>query len=108
MRISDWSSDVCAPDLRRDDLAERVHAVLQGHGANLRGGRRRTLRRPWDGLCQRPPRNPRRILGSGARFMKAPLATTVANRQGERRVREGCVSTWHARWPPYHHNKKYT
>src|SRR3546814_1098844 len=75
MRISDWSSDVCSSDLRRDPVRAR-----SGDGADQvadAGG------------------------GEGVARL-APDRRLQAGRSEERRVGKECVSTCRSRWSPYH------
>src|SRR3546814_20155758 len=94
MRISDWSSDGCSSDLRRNssvmltkDPPWAVVTVTVGGCHPSRGSRRGSLGRerwhPW----------------SGGR-------SCVAGRSEARRVGKECVSTCKSRWSPFHYKKK--
>src|SRR3546814_11818679 len=103
MRISDWSSDVCASDLigfgasldqpfgARDDrpglliLADDVYlddAALLSRAADLR------------------------LLGTVPLDQASTRLDVPIGRSEERRVGKECVSTCRSRWPPYHYKKK--
>src|SRR3546814_3934048 len=103
MRISDWSSDVCASDLQRWDhevggiepgvqrpaSAERVHrfavsndivVFVGGKGLGIpRAGENEAFGEPGSGIT----------------------ATPANERSEERRVGKECVSTCRYRWSPY-------
>src|SRR3546814_3177322 len=92
MRISDWSSDVCASDLRGKStcniccpLGEEVRLIARG--GCVSGGAAKTPA----GLVGRP-------LAFGE-----PFAYPIGKfRSDERRVGKECVSTCRSRWSPYH------
>src|SRR3546814_7946718 len=73
MRISDWSSDVCSSDLRKERIAVLDHHILR-------------VGRDIDDLFD----------GGGVE------GDTVLCRSEERRVGKECVSTCRSRWSPYH------
>src|SRR3546814_6214671 len=75
MRISDWSSDVCSSDLRREAPAV---VVVHLHVEAARAARRHLPDAPH-----------------------ADDAEALADRE-ERRVGKECVSTCRSRWAPYH------
>src|SRR3546814_6532737 len=84
VRISDWSSDVCSSDLRRQPWP----AADRGHGC------RRGLVPCGDG----PP-----YAGGGSRTLRlSPHRRQGLARSEERRVGKECVSTCRSRWSPYH------
>src|SRR3546814_10594960 len=84
MRISDWSSDVCASDLPC----------------------------PRDTICVRAPENeryriPEQLRGergeeAAARWGDRAKSLEYVGRSEERRVGTECVSTCRSRWSPYH------
>src|SRR3546814_1562111 len=77
MRISDWSSDVCSPDLLR--------LVLQQRGIEEAGPDVQRVQQ---------------LVGDGG---EAPgLVGRHGARSEERRVGKECVSTCRSRWSPYH------
>src|SRR3546814_4626784 len=88
MRISDWSSDVCASDL------------LTGSGQLelVVGTGRRRHRLVLLGADQLLTAGPQ----SGPR---APGLATADERSEERRVGKECVSTCRSRWSPSHYKK---
>src|SRR3546814_12067876 len=80
MRISDWSSDVCASDLT-------LRSQITGPA------------RSW-ASC--PARNSQPSINSAK---AARSAQGRAARSAERRVGKECVSTCRSRWSPYHYKK---
>src|SRR3546814_13119946 len=97
-RISDWSSDVCASDLRDGgEAARRLAGAIRQRRlpcAAREGARARRLRRV--------PGPPGGRAGGGA-FSRH---RHVVLRSDERRVGNECVSPCTSRWSPYHENKK--
>src|SRR3546814_4390840 len=94
LRISDWSSDVCASDLHRR------------RSSPARGGRCRGTGtgdvRPWPMI---PLSASTRIyLAGGATDMRKGFdgLAVLVQRSEERRVGKECVSTCRSRWSPYH------
>src|SRR3546814_20791207 len=88
LRISDWSSDVCASDLLGlvvGDLCQRLEAVGGGDHVGALA------------LEQR--------LG-GAPDRLGVVDHHHAERSEERRVGKECVSTCKSRWSPYHSKNK--
>src|SRR3546814_8733341 len=67
-RISDWSSDVCSPDL---PVPEAVGPDGRGHPRGRAG--RHPRRRPLPAV-----REPRRLVGGGARLRRPPVARKSA------------------------------
>src|SRR3546814_16182038 len=103
MRISDWSSDVCSSDLRRNRFA-----TLYRHFYHETGRMMRTLS-PNQPIFRR-----RKAMGGGP-FLKARFRMLgrrglpfqlVGPRSAERRVGKACVSTCSSRWSTYHSKKK--
>src|SRR3546814_2583170 len=99
MRISDWSSDVCASDLARQ-CAEQVElfALLQGmpwwagHGDGHRrcADQRARLSAEWCSAY------------SGSEVVsKLRVSAQASRRSEERRAGKACVSTCRSRWSPY-------
>src|SRR3546814_4464340 len=94
MRISDWSSDVCSSDLRRQPVGaaspgERTEArIRRGVGAGA------------DQTAQRGDR------GKQHEMIELPAAGCLVQHQRtrseERRVGKECVNTCRSRWSPYH------
>src|SRR3546814_19513009 len=100
MRISDWSSDVCASDLCRDDGDDLAIGALLG-GGDRRG------HQVVVGFADMAD------LGEGHAVVSLPAARRAAAaeaaaaarkaaRSEERRVGKECVSTCRSRWSPYH------
>src|SRR3546814_2929644 len=80
MRISDWSSDVCSSDLRRDvDRADRLHRADRSDVES----------------AQKPH-------GRGKLHGRDRAGSEESSRSEERRVGKECVSTCRSRWSPYH------
>src|SRR3546814_1310481 len=88
MRISDWSSDVCSSDLRRDEQVLEYAASFE-IGGHLRYFQQ-VVGPPAD--IDGRKRKLRELNGRGHR----------RNRSEERRVGKECVSTCRSRWSPYH------
>src|SRR3546814_17553036 len=103
MRISDWSSDVCASDLPRTDPSSPRHILPASY-----------QRRPsHDGCCRSRPMPPplRRLARTGLDHPPADQGSGAHRQCGgarseERRVGNECVSTCRSRWSPYHKKKK--
>src|SRR3546814_16650624 len=97
MRISDWSSDVCASDLLQRQFDTGPVACLRTMQAcypHLKGRvRARVI-------------NFASSVGIKGTAGFAPYAMAKAALRGlrseERRVGQGCVSTCRSRWSPYH------
>src|SRR3546814_6311531 len=88
MRISDWSSDVCSSDLRRQRIADHRHPGQQQRPdaeAVVPAGRPRI-----GALVDRKPAPPGK--------MREP----PPERSEERRVGKESVRTCRSRWSPYH------
>src|SRR3546814_20198465 len=129
MRISDWSSDVCSSDLKRqtfDEAADALRVALK-HAigswstcfdqilVGISGGLDSSIVAAALG-----PRTPhlrcltmvepgtdgdeRRSVGALIQKLGVHLD---APRSDERRVGKACVSTCRSRWSPYHSNKTY-
>src|SRR3546814_14055686 len=89
MRISDWSSDVCSSDLRRQPLI--------GEHDDPGSALARELRQPQQvGLITTDVEHHQHI------------ALAEIERSEERRVGKECVSTCRSRWSPYHKKKNNT
>src|SRR3546814_16383124 len=105
MRISDWSSDVCSSDLRRDPrpverlAAAAVDAAAMAVEQERRGARIAHLQR--DRVLDQRITHADRL---DVRHAEAPAKgiVLVAVRSEERRVGKECVSTCRSRWSPYH------
>src|SRR3546814_17138170 len=95
MRISDWSSDVCSSDLRR-----------QRH---RRGTADRGRHRLLDQLVERLEAERlqhRRGLRLAGADVAAHEVVALLQRSEERRVGKECVSPCRSRWSPDHSKKK--
>src|SRR3546814_19027920 len=111
MRISDWSSDVCSPDLRLKRLDRLPERFLH---------RRRLWREELErdrhiaGKIGVQRRCHATLLSFGASAARSPThrvtvnspplnfsATRASSRSEERRVGKECVSTCSSRWSPY-------
>src|SRR3546814_4143725 len=82
MRISDWSSDVCSSDLRKqieNDLAARLAEAEAQIAATKQ-----------------------HALGNVRGIALDAAGAIVAQRSEARRVGKECVSTCRSRWSPYH------
>src|SRR3546814_11576061 len=97
MRISDWSSDVCSPDLHAHIVSHSSLSYRMTPGPH---GRKAVGRSPRVGLRVEPK----------AQGPKAPhvvnLPAAVRDRSEERRVGKECGSTCRSRWSPYNSKKK--
>src|SRR3546814_12658643 len=104
MRISDWSSDVCSSDLRRQARTgagrqARQFASRGEKGREGRGAERGEGGRPKSSLLYSLPR-------SGDRDKEIGAITGWNRRSEERRVGKECVMTCRIRWSPSHYTKK--
>src|SRR3546814_14561267 len=111
MRISDWSSDVCSPDLLPDDQREELAATIQANKDNDIFLRclREMIRRE-----QAVSENVASRTYAPLVFSKMPEAKGIGkarleaamdrlyriDRSEERRVGKECVSTCRSRWSP--------
>src|SRR3546814_2140789 len=80
MRISDWSSDVCSSDLKKDTVIGSRIAEIH-NGSSL-----------FTGDAGQGESNIRRYV----------IEKDLVERSEERRVGKECVSTCRSRWSPYH------
>src|SRR3546814_14936829 len=87
MRISDWSSDVCASDLGAVDRADRDEAPAVARLGQI-GSRR----------VEQPPRR----LGDAR---EARFEALVVDEIGRASLGKECVSTCRSRWSPDHSKK---
>src|SRR3546814_11613885 len=101
MRISDWSSDVCATEAARDfpapvirQLAAQAKGALPGVGFLKELAGPRLGETPLDEDDVLPGR-----IGRVAR--RDRQIAQRARRSEERRVGKECVSTCRSRWSPY-------
>src|SRR3546814_16590688 len=103
MRISDWSSDVCASDLtRRTEFGlfrvlqarQRSEVVIHGSDNNDYAKGRLFWERIWGNG-----------LKCGESVQNEPIRL---GRSEERRVGNECVSACLSRWSPYHYKQKDT
>src|SRR3546814_18399365 len=113
MRISDWSSDVCSSDLRRDT----VGTALEGRHTGCKENRCQIPRRPGHttlarakaaGLTGRYPLHVQEAVEADrSESMNLKISGHhVDVRSEERRVGKECVSTCRSRWSPYHTKQK--
>src|SRR3546814_17962669 len=104
MRISDWSSDVCASDLKRG--APGGFGVV---GKLVPEARGRILAQIAELLHDDLPKSRWRT-GCGYCIGVAGFlcARTVFKRSEERRVGKECVSTFRSRWSQDHYKKNKT
>src|SRR3546814_2941145 len=86
VRISDWSSDVCASDLARLQVGVRLTLLAQ---ATLQGARMQT-------------QASRDLLDAETQQLRMLRELRFDGRSEERRVGKECVSTCRSRWSPYH------
>src|SRR3546814_20275667 len=104
MRVSDWSSDGCASDLR---LSRRGHdgtsceSDVWRHGCVCRPGSRARYPDP-----DSPDRSVRYCPSPSAESTRRLHSWPRAARSEERRVGKECVSTSRTRWSPSHYTKK--
>src|SRR3546814_20049076 len=97
MRISDWSSDVCSSDLRRDE-----------HGLGHAAGRLAMLGHiAGDFAAPRGMPDVHRIIQAKRLDDREGIGRIVIHvmafgRSEERSVGKECVSTCRSRWSPYH------
>src|SRR3546814_15329519 len=104
MRISDWSSDVCASDLERAVcLPDERHRTVFG-ALSLSP---RLERREHHRICLPLPKQAE--AATDERVVDNPLITVegLDLRSDERRVGTVCVSTCRSRWSLYHTNKQH-
>src|SRR3546814_11064488 len=98
MRISDWSSDVCSSDLQRAQVADarlldnRPLGIFTFDSANC-GGRRKEDTDVM--VANDAPEGAGIGRADGLAFVHHARA-----RSEERRVGNGCVSTFRSRWSP--------
>src|SRR3546814_20016038 len=100
MRISDWSSDVCASDL---DVLSDAKEILDDYGVHLE-------------ICANEAGAAAMLAASvnypirGLVTWKSTVGTHVASdaRSAESRVGQECVCTCRSRWSQYYENKNST
>src|SRR3546814_15964640 len=110
MRISDWSSDVCASDLLKGaNLWNEVKDRLDRPGSGLSGGQQQRLCiaraiavSPEVILMDEPCSALDPISTYAIEALIAELQTAYPVRSEERRVGKGCVSTCCSSWLPIH------
>src|SRR3546814_14622817 len=95
MRISDWSSDVCASDLRRHPSRQTAWDVRGAGILNLPVGA---------ASAASFLRCPSRLKSSRLKPLLQEPGTAASS--DERRVGKECVSTCRSRWSPYNSQKK--
>src|SRR3546814_14138216 len=98
MRISDWSSDVCSSDLKRQGFGEEA-----GHDAKAVEGRLPLLAGARDGGFDfRSKRLWIDEIGGGGDdvLTRSQKRADIVDRSEERRVGKECVSTCRSRWSP--------
>src|SRR3546814_19305580 len=108
MRISDWSSDVCSSDLRRQSIvASEIPAMENEGSADVASSAESvSVSRRW------LPPGPRQFPAIYAMQARFHGILRLANensrphrkvlRSEERRVGKECVSKCRSRWSPYH------
>src|SRR3546814_14880232 len=101
MRISDWSSDVCASDLQagRPQLRGQPQA---GDGGVAPGFCRRGFSRELLVRLQAQELAAEAAPAQSSRFIHEEGPAMPALRSEERTVGNECVRTCRSRWSPYH------
>src|SRR3546814_16315952 len=99
MRISDWSSDVCASDLPGQPERRLFRRLEDATVPESNGGS--DLHR-----SQRQRGIPGRDQDRDAHRLPPHESQIIPGRSEERRVGKECVSTCRSRWSPYHYKKK--
>src|SRR3546814_20021425 len=105
MRISDWSSDVCASDLNLKDYdlsslkfcasgGAPLPAEVQDKFENITGCK---MIKGW-GMTETSPAGTQTVYGGKRQRGSC--------RSAERRVWKACVHTCRSRWSPYHSKKQ--
>src|SRR3546814_12841240 len=104
MRISDWSSDVCSSDLvagYNQTLVAALHevtdAVQAAHSLDAQIASATQARDAARAALEIADQRYEAGLGTQIDVLSAQRP-----RSEERRVGNGCVSTWRSRWSPYH------
>src|SRR3546814_21186895 len=98
MRISDWSSDVCSSDLRKQGVKNATFCETSANFGYWFGGIDCLY---WSRCCTRCSRFFfRRKLPKQERYYRYG-DEAVRKRSEERRVGKECVSTCRSRWSPY-------
>src|SRR3546814_3927561 len=97
MRISDWSSDVCASDLLQRDQGDalalyRPEQLVEFAPVDQQSARAERLVIARAGL----------LVFRNMAVEQIEAAVLRSGRSGERRVGKECVSTCRSRWSPYH------
>src|SRR3546814_13501386 len=100
MRISDWSSDVCSSDLRRESLYDSVG--LHGVGEDARSGDAPAKSDHAQQLIANAEDEPAETTGQHQQHEENPDTARECLRSEERRVGKECVSPGRSRWSPSH------
>src|SRR3546814_18464732 len=98
MRISDWSSDVCASDLGNDIVVSEQRRFAVMRPGKIAG-------QVDDGSLQRAGGLAAIALAVHPGAALLALTRIQVDRSEERRVGKGCVSTFCSRWSPDHTKK---
>src|SRR3546814_11752821 len=105
MRISDWSSDVCASDLSSGSTSSLTKASAQSSFAWYSGSVSKShMRTPsvrQNGVRLDAAPAPLEDAGGGYR-----VAMPLSTRPAERQVGTDCVGTGGTRWSPVHSKQK--
>src|SRR3546814_15807505 len=102
MRISDWSSDVCSPDLG----TTKLNAVINGQADLLLGYVMDQSMKIKDATGKNV--YPIKFADYGIHLVSSGIIANKeivkerTDRSEERRVGKECVSTCRSRWTPYH------
>src|SRR3546814_9482318 len=96
MRISDWSSDVCSSDLKRQKARENV-LIMDASRLFRRGRAQNYLELEHTDLILKVYQDFEDI-----QDMARVVSLKEIRRSEERRVGKECVSTCRSRWSQYH------
>src|SRR3546814_12291601 len=107
MRISDWSSDVCASDLAalfRERMFGKVSFITCATAYPRNTRYRRRVRLEWVRYPDRVPTGLLRAVQcrAGGSEQSLRVIRHWIVRTDERRVGKECVRTCKSRWSPYH------
>src|SRR3546814_16632039 len=103
MRISDWSSDVCSSDLRRNQF--RL-AILHRRGCQMIGNVEGGAKSGEIKYSFVAGFTATILVGIAGAFISIAMpGILLAIRSEERRVGKECVSTCRSRWSTYHEKK---
>src|SRR3546814_16918619 len=102
MRISDWSSDVCAAERAARSAVARPLIAARRIGRAVGRGRDRHAAVVLAVLIRGPHHGFGEAVGNRARDVEHRFLRPDADRSEERRVGKECVSTCRSRWCPDH------